>query len=61
MRATKLYYPNGKLAAQAFNRRKVESCYWRQGNGGSGRFGERRARHYALWQHLEVSRGVSQG
>jgi hypothetical protein len=61
MRATKLYYPNGKLAAQAFNRRKVDSCYWRQGDGGSGRFSERRTDHYALWQHLEVSGGVSRG
>ena len=44
-RATKLYYPNGKLAAQAFNRRKVASCYWQQGGDGNGR--------YALWHHLE--------
>jgi hypothetical protein len=42
---TKLYYPTGKLAAQAFNRRKVDRCYWQQGGGGNGR--------YALWQHLE--------
>jgi hypothetical protein len=25
----KLYYPTGKLAAQAFNRRKSDNCYWR--------------------------------
>jgi hypothetical protein len=60
-RVKKLYYPNGKLAAQAFNRRKVDSCYWRQGGGGNGRFSERRANHYALWQHLEVSKGASRG
>jgi hypothetical protein len=55
-RVKKLYYPNGKLAAQAFNRRKVDSCYWKQGGGGNGRFSERRADHFALWQHLEVDR-----
>jgi hypothetical protein len=41
----KLYYPTGKLAAQAFNRRKTDSCYWRERVTRNGR--------YAIWQHLE--------
>jgi hypothetical protein len=46
----KLYYPTGKLAAKAFNRRKVDQCYWRQvpANAGMTRNGR-----YAIWQHLE--------
>jgi hypothetical protein len=67
-RVKKLYYPNGKLAAQAFNRRKVDSCYWRQKVGGNGRFGAfsadhtgtGNARRYGLWQHLELCGGASQ-
>jgi len=67
-RVKKLYYPNGKLAAQAFNRRKVDSCYWRQGGGGNGRFGAFSADHtgtgstgrFGLWQHLALPGGASQ-
>jgi hypothetical protein len=59
-RVKKLYYPNGKLAAQAFNRRKVDSCYWRQVVGGNGRYNDHRTARHDLWQHLELREGVSQ-
>jgi hypothetical protein len=44
-RRTRRYYPTGKLAAQAFNRRRTTRCYWRQSTTRNGR--------YAIWQHLE--------
>ena len=50
-RMTKLYYPTGKLAAQAFNRRKVDSCYWRR----NGRSGQSTSKRYGLWHQLEVN------
>ncbi len=46
----KLYYPTGKLAAKAFNRRKVDQCYWRQVPAAAG---ITRNGRYAIWQHLE--------
>jgi hypothetical protein len=49
----KLYYPTGKLAAKAFNRRKSDNCYWRQAVTRNGR--------YAIWQHLEQNQRVSVG
>ena len=44
-RRTRRYYPTGKLAVQAFNRRRTTRCYWRQSTTRNGR--------YAIWQHLE--------
>ena len=41
----KRYYPTGKLAAQAFNRRRVDQCYWQQT--------KTRHQHFSIWQHLE--------
>jgi hypothetical protein len=49
-RMTKLYYPTGKLAAQAFNRRKVERCYWQR----NGRSSQATSKRYGLWHQLEV-------
>lgn len=39
---TKLYYSNSKLAAQAFNRRRVDNCYWQQ-NGRRSQFASKRS------------------
>jgi hypothetical protein len=48
----KLYYPTGKLAAQAFNKGKVKSCYWRQPATVNSRFDKLDSNGHAIWQHL---------
>jgi hypothetical protein len=50
----KLYYPTGKLAAQAFNKGKVDGCYWRQ--PANNRFNRFEQNGHAIWQHLEQGR-----
>ena len=47
----KLYYPTGKLAAQAFNRGQVDRCYWQQSKPKKDL---PTMNSHAIWQHLEV-------
>jgi hypothetical protein len=53
----KLYYPTGKLAAQAFNRGRANNCYWQQQS--ANQFDGLGIGRYVIWQHLEQRQAVS--